>query len=85
MKNLLTTLGVIFLLWAGLNCLAWTSGPDIDRQSIPLVVLLSSVPVYWLVSRPARQKRVVPGHCKFCGYDLTGNVSGACPECGRKI
>lgn len=24
-----------------------------------------------------------PGHCK-CGYDLTGNVSGRCPECGRE-
>lgn len=22
-----------------------------------------------------------PGHCS-CGYDLTGNVSGRCPECG---
>jgi hypothetical protein len=23
-------------------------------------------------------------YCK-CGYDLTGNVSGTCPECGTKI
>ena len=22
------------------------------------------------------------GLCATCGYDLTGNVSGACPECG---
>lgn len=22
-------------------------------------------------------------HCVNCGYDLTGNVSGTCPECGR--
>lgn len=22
------------------------------------------------------------GHCQKCGYDLTGNVSGLCPECG---
>jgi len=21
--------------------------------------------------------------CKGCGYNLTGNVSGICPECGR--
>jgi hypothetical protein len=25
-----------------------------------------------------------PG-CHGCGYDLTGNVSGVCPECGRRI
>ena len=23
--------------------------------------------------------------CPACGYDLTGNTSGVCPECGRKI
>lgn len=23
-----------------------------------------------------------PGHCEFCGYDLTGNQSGRCSECG---
>jgi hypothetical protein len=24
-------------------------------------------------------------HCGGCGYDLTGNVSGVCPECGQPI
>jgi hypothetical protein len=23
--------------------------------------------------------------CCRCGYNLTGNVSGICPECGRKV
>ena len=27
--------------------------------------------------------RMLPGHCQKCGYDLTGNVSGKCPECGN--
>ena len=27
-----------------------------------------------------RRKR---GLCASCGYDLTANVSGVCPECGR--
>ncbi len=26
-----------------------------------------------------------PGHCPKCDYDLTGNVSGVCPECGTEI
>lgn len=26
-----------------------------------------------------------PGHCTRCGYNLTGNVSGRCPECGTKM
>jgi predicted RNA-binding Zn-ribbon protein involved in translation (DUF1610 family) len=23
--------------------------------------------------------------CSSCGYNLTGNTSGVCPECGSKI
>jgi len=26
-----------------------------------------------------------PGRCQTCGYDLTGNVSGRCPECGAPV
>ncbi|MCC6360160.1 MAG: hypothetical protein IT450_15555 [Phycisphaerales bacterium] len=36
--------------------------------------------VAWLKRRMRRA-----GLCRSCGYDLTGNVSGACPECGRSI
>lgn len=25
------------------------------------------------------------GHCRHCGYNLTGNISGVCPECGQTI
>ena len=31
----------------------------------------------------ASQRR--PGCCPTCGYDLTGNVSGRCPECGTRM
>jgi hypothetical protein len=30
----------------------------------------------------ARQRRLIYPHCVQCGYDLTGNESGTCPECG---
>ena len=30
-----------------------------------------------------RMRRVPGGHCAGCGYDLRGNESGVCPECGR--
>jgi len=30
-----------------------------------------------------RRQRRAKGLCVRCGYDLTGNVSGVCPECGR--
>ena len=28
-------------------------------------------------------KRLAEGRCRCCGYDLTGNLSGVCPECGE--
>ena len=30
----------------------------------------------------ARDCRPMKGHCANCGYDLTGNESGTCSECG---
>lgn len=32
---------------------------------------------------PVRTKRL--GYCFKCEYDLTGNISGTCPECGSSI
>jgi hypothetical protein len=53
--------------------------------SIPLWIpfLISATPtgyLFWLGRR-----RIPPGHCRKCGYNLTGNVSGVCPECGERI
>jgi hypothetical protein len=38
------------------------------------------------VRRHQRVRRLILQHlCPSCRYDLTGNVSGVCPECGMKI
>jgi hypothetical protein len=31
------------------------------------------------------RRRAGPGHCRTCGYNLTGNVSGICPECSATV
>jgi hypothetical protein len=31
------------------------------------------------------RQRITPGLCPVCDYDLTGNSSGACPECGERV
>ncbi len=48
-----------------------------------------SIPLWlWMIAFAAiavlcRDRRgPLPGHCP-CGYDMTGNESGTCPECGR--
>ncbi len=47
-----------------------------------VILLFGIYPVFALVRYRRRPK---PGHCTKCGYNLTGNVSGVCPECGTKI
>jgi hypothetical protein len=32
-----------------------------------------------------RVARLARGLCPACSYDLTGNVSGTCPECGERL
>lgn len=38
-----------------------------------------------LVMALRTRKRAPSGGCVACGYNLTGNLSGICPECGSKI
>ncbi len=60
----------------------WWTNPDII-WSLPLWIplLITAVPTFILW----RRDRIPHGHCQRCGYDLTGNVSGRCPECGKEI
>jgi hypothetical protein len=44
---------------------------------------LSAAPGVVLLWRHRRRR--LPGFCRRCGYNLTGNVSGICPECGTPI
>jgi predicted Zn-ribbon and HTH transcriptional regulator len=48
----------------------------------PLVTLLMSLPAANAAGRIRRVLRIRPDHCATCGYNLTGNRSGICPECG---
>lgn len=45
---------------------------------IPLLPLLARATYVFYRDRTRR----MPGHCCKCGYNLTGNTSGRCPECG---
>jgi len=54
------------------------------RIIIPLWIpfLMCTAPTALLFYRDRR--RIPPGHCPTCGYNLTGNTSGKCPECGER-
>jgi len=62
-----------------------TVSPRELELRIPLwcPLLLALIPSAFLWWRDWRHTS--PGHCRKCGYDLTGNESGVCPECGERI
>ncbi len=51
------------------------------------ILLLKGFGVFWTWRALGRaQKRLnaeIP--CRICNYNLTGNISGTCPECGTTI
>ena len=47
-----------------------------------LLVVAVGFPTAILCWRDRRRPK--SDSCKVCGYNLTGNVSGTCPECGTK-
>jgi predicted RNA-binding Zn-ribbon protein involved in translation (DUF1610 family) len=63
--------------------------PVADVEVLPILAALILGSVVFLTTCQILRRRlpvVYPlGHCLRCGYDLTGNVSGVCPECGVKI
>ena len=79
-KNFLRLGGFGFGTGAGL-------GYDGFAVIIPLWFVLCSslaLPALW-VSRWRSSRKPRGGHCGTCGYNLTGNTSGVCPECGTVI
>jgi hypothetical protein len=49
----------------------------------PVAVGTAVLPAVWLTRRARGRDR--PGHCVACSYDITGNTSGVCPECGAAV
>lgn len=81
-------LAVVFLLGAGMN---WANG-HLTMAAINLaLVLLMALLFARTQLRTPSEHEVLQNfaadrtHCGRCEYDLTGNVSGVCPECGWTI
>ncbi len=55
--------------------------PHVFRGPLWIPALLVAIPSLLLW----RRNRKLPKYYCECGYNLTGNVSGVCPECGKKL
>jgi len=64
------------------------SFPLISIILLPLLLCVAfSTALLWLRTHrhTVSIRRMRRGQCSKCGYDLTANTSGICPECGTPI
>lgn len=74
----------------GMLGFSWYRGDFFSRPfhglQVPLwfvMLLTAALPALWVRHRLKHGRKL--GFCARCGYNLTGNVSGVCPECGTAI
>ena len=53
--------------------------------TVPLWLPFVAVAIATAILFYRDRRKNAPGFCGQCGYDLTGNTSGRCPECGTPI
>jgi hypothetical protein len=67
----------------------WAAEPGRDwsflelRAPLPIGLLVAALLSIAAMLPPVRSNSSATPRCQDCGYDLTGNVSGVCPECGQ--
>jgi len=98
--QILMVVGVVLLLWARgshilliILCGLLMLAPCVSLLVLVLVNMSAThalrragVRVGFMGVKDEDVERIInPDLCTGCGYNLTGNVSGYCPECGRAL
>ena len=80
------------LLVEGLVCLGVTTAmtvlsipPGIGLGVMAAILIIVACVLSQVIYFCLRKCKVTPGFCQGCGYNLTGNTSGICPECGERV
>lgn len=83
-------LAQIMVASATLAFLCWMADPSVHGIPsaiagawVPLLAIAGFIVSIIAIVLPSRHARSAKGQCPACNYDLTGNVSGRCPECGE--
>lgn len=77
-------------IWVSMSVQSVVRGVKLDEQFVSYAMSLSVFYTVGCTPLAAAgawmswmfRERTQPGHCKNCDYNLCGNVSGICPECG---
>ncbi len=77
------------------GCLTLTLGPGnlppcclghgAVQFGVAILLFLLTIGLALLAHRCKATENLPLGRCQRCGYNLTGNVSGICPECGTPV
>lgn len=73
--------------WLGIWIESSSGPPPCYVVSLPIPILIGvfAIAPFLCIVRLVRRKRRSPDPlCEGCGYNLTSNLSGICPECGDK-
>lgn len=64
----------------------WFIRPGIRWLLFPIWLFLIPIVIPLTINRRREQKHPAKTlYCEECGYNLTGNTSGRCPECGEAV
>jgi hypothetical protein len=74
--------GLILSLW-GFNDYRQT-GQYSSLAAFGVVLMIFGFPRLLIAIRNTKKQPFPAGFCQRCGYDMRGNITGICPECGRK-
>jgi hypothetical protein len=77
----LTLIGAVGVFASAVITFVAVSGKAGPIGCAPFAVSLAAA-AHPIAQRISQRRAVCGGRCKNCGYDLTGNVTGQCPECG---
>ena len=80
--------GTVLVIGGAVSHLMWASWPPMKVVICWVLLMVGgvfvSIGANWLVYTRGWDQPLI-GCCRQCGYDLTGNVSGVCPQCGVDV
>jgi hypothetical protein len=62
------------------SCVGWVVGPMVG-----FLLAMDGLRNSGLTAAPSEAQQNPIPNCPACGYNLTGNLSGICPECGTPV